>query len=134
MFNQIKNQEDIEVFLQKTNMLHDGHVIFVNYEDNGFKRTDDGGLMRMPCYAKLDIKVLVTSMSDTVVEIEFEGVERWKIKNTDMIFSTWLTITENGWTVWASDFCQGVADINTFNPEYCSFVIAQSMKWRIVKQ
>ena len=35
MFNEIKTREDIEIFLDKTNALHDGYILGVQYANNG---------------------------------------------------------------------------------------------------
>ena len=70
MYNTIKTEKDIEFFLEKTNSLHDGYIVGVQYVNNGIS-------IGRNCYefnnekTKLIIRILVTSIWDAVIEIEF---------------------------------------------------------------
>ena len=128
MFNEIKTEKDIQTFLEKTNQLHDGHIISAIYTNNGIEKTE-GGHSYSPWKTTLTLKVLVTSIWDAVVEIEFEGLYEWQIyDNFSDIFATTLSFDDMGHIVWADNPWHTREDLKR-----SSFVIAASMKWRIVK-
>ena len=77
---------------------------------------------------KLTLQILVTSIFNTVVEIEFENILEWQMKSdTEYIFSTFVDFIEPKRIVWSSAFFTNM-DLIKNN----SYVIAKSMKWRIV--
>lgn len=131
MYSEIKTEKDIQDFLEKTNQLHDGHIISAIYTYNGIEKTEDGHCYS-PWMKTLTLQVLVTSIFDTVVEIKFENIFRWSIGCPDEIFFDTVSITRDGWIVWSTDVCPDISNINNVRPENCSFVIAGSMKWRII--
>ena len=128
MFTEIKTEKDIKAFLEKTNQLHDGYILSAIYTNNGIKKTE-GGHSYFPWMTTLTLKVLVTSIWDTIVEIEFEGLCEWQIydKFSD-IFATTLSFDDEGHIVWADVPWQTHEELKRG-----SFVIAESMKWQIVK-
>ncbi|MBQ9125861.1 MAG: hypothetical protein IJY13_04295, partial [Clostridia bacterium] len=77
MFNSIKSKRDVEIFLDSDNSLHDGYVIGVQYSNNGISAIKDGYQFD-PEQTKLAIRILVTSIWDTVVELEFENLLEWQ--------------------------------------------------------
>ncbi len=126
MYNEIKSSEDIKDFLDKTNMLHDGYIIDVQYKYYGIEKTEDG-LRFCPEENKLTLRILVTSIFDTVVEIEFENLLEWQIKSdSSEVFATCVDFIEPERIVWSSEF---YANMDTIKNH--SYVIAKSMKWRI---
>lgn len=128
MFNEIRTEEDIKYFLETGNMLHDGYIVDVQYTNNGINRTENY-LEFCPDKTKLTIRILVTSDFDKVVEIEFESLIEWQIKNdATSIFAAYAHILDNGFILFSSEFCTDFEDFKKY-----SYVIANSMKWRIVK-
>ena len=128
MFNEIKTEKDIRDFLEKTNQLHDGNIISAIYANNGIKKTESGHSYS-PWMTTLTLRILVTSLWDTIVEIEFEGLYEWQIYNDfSDIFATTLSFDDEGHIVWADDPWQTREELKSL-----SFVIAASMKWRIVE-
>lgn len=123
-YTEIKNKRDIKEFFEKTNSLHDGHIISVQYFDDCTKSDRCSFESRN---AILSIKVLVTSMPDTTVEIEFEDVLKWQIKNDCSEILDITLFFNEGFVVWADDIITDMEDIKN-----CSYVVARSMKWRIV--
>lgn len=128
MFNEIKTNKDIQDFLEKTNYLHDGYVIDVRYSHKGISKIENGHYFE-PDKTKLILQILVTSIWDAVVEIEFESLFEWQLKadqgdifHTSVIFDEWNRI------VWSDD-----AYINMDEVKKGSYAIASSMKWRIVE-
>ena len=128
MFNEIKTSNDIQTFLEKTNYLHDGYIIDVKYAHHGISKIENGYYFE-PDKTKLILQILVTSIWDAVVEIEFEGLFEWQIKdNQSDIFHTSVTFDEHNRIVWSDDTCIKLDDVKSG-----SYAIASSMKWRIVE-
>ena len=129
-FITIKDKRDIEKFLNKTNAMHDGHIISVQYSNCGISK-EGGGYLYDPQKTKLNVKILITSIYDAVVELEFEHLLEWQIKDNSCIsyiFEASVTFSEQGFVVWTDDILFDINDIKG-----CSYAIAESMKWRIVE-
>ena len=128
MFTEIKTEKDIQDFIDKTNSLHDGFIISVAYANNGIEKTETGHSY-CPWMTRLTLRILVTSIWDAIVEIEFESLDQWQIKdNFSEIFAITLSFDAQGRVVWADNVWK-----NIDNFKGCSYVIARSMKWRIVE-
>ena len=131
MFNEIKTEKDIQDFIDKTNSLHDGYIIGVQYTNDVRTNVDENGYFTNPDATKLILRILVTSIWDTVVEIEFESLWKWQVLNDtyfDVILDTSVSFNDKGYIVWADDVWTDQNDLDD-----CSFAIAKSMKWRIVE-
>lgn len=131
MFNEIKTEKDIQNFIDKTNSLHDGYIIGVQYTNDVHTNVDENGFFTNPDATKLILRILVTSIWNTVVEIEFEGLWEWQILNDTyfyVILDTSVSFNDKGYIVWADDVWNNREEL-----EGCSFAIAKSMKWRIVE-
>ena len=71
----------------------------------------------------------MTSICDAVVEIEFENLLEWQIKdNQSYIFDVSVFFNENNLIVWMDDIYTSAEDMKKR-----SYVIAESMKWRITE-
>lgn len=124
MFNKIQSSKDIQFFLEKTNYLHDGYLVDVRYSHNGISKIENGHYFE-PDKTKLALTILVTSIWDAVVELEFESLAEWQIKESQRdITNTAVVFDDNNQIVWSVDMDE------TKNGSY---VIASSMKWRIVE-
>ena len=64
-FYSIKSNEDIQFFLEKTNSLHDGYIIGVQYTNDAVTNVDKNGYFT-PEATKLVIQILVTSIFTTI--------------------------------------------------------------------
>ena len=130
-FYSIKSNEDIQFFLEKTNSLHDGYIVGVQYTNDVRTNVDENGDFINPEATKLMIRILVTSIWDTVVEIEFENLWEWQLLNDtyfSVILDTSISFNDKGYIIWADDVWENRDDL-----EGCSYAIAKSMKWRIVE-
>ena len=130
-FYSIKSNEDIQFFLEKTNSLHDGYIVGVQYTNDAMTNVDENGDFINPEATKLMIRILVTSIWDTVVEIEFENLLEWQLLNDtyfSVILDTSVSFNDKGYIIWADDLWEKRDDL-----EGCSYAIAKSMKWRIVE-
>lgn len=123
----IKNLADINTFIEKTNALHDGYIIAVEYQNNGIKISGNYYEFN-PELKQLKIRVLITSIQGAVLEMVFENISEWKITeaNNDILEAA-VSFDDKGFIVWA------VGAINLDNIEdNDSYVIAEKMKWRIL--
>ena len=131
MFNEIKTEKDIQNFIDKTNSLHDGYIIGVQYINDVMTNVNENGYFNNPDATKLILKILVTSIWNTVVEIEFENLWEWQLLNDtyfSVILDTSISFNDKGYIIWADDVWENRDDL-----EGCSYAIAKSMKWRIVE-
>jgi len=107
--------------------LHDGYILSVQYSHNGITASENRVDFE-PDKTKLTLQILVTSIWDAIVEIEFESLFEWQIKDSQGdIFHTSVTFDEQGRIVWSDD-----AYINMDEVKKISYAIASSMKWRII--
>ena len=128
MFKAIRTAADIAEFLDSTNGLHDGYIIGVQYANNGITSIPHGHLFDY-LKTKLTLQILVTSMDDTLVELEFEGLWEWQIKeNENDIIVTTLMFDKKNRIIWSDDQFINMAELKNG-----SYAIAQSMKWRFVE-
>lgn len=124
----IKNLADINTFVEKTNALHDGYIIAVEFQNNGIKSTDCGYEFDW-ALRRLKIRVLITSIQDAVLEMVFENVWEWKITEAQYdILEAGVGFDDKGSIIWTND----AGDMDNFK-ENDSYVIAKKMKWRFCK-
>ena len=127
MFSIIKTKENVENFLDKTNALHDGYIIGVQYTNGGITKLEYGHHFN-PEQTKLTIQVLVTSIYDTIVELEFENLLEWQIRDNQWdITDSSIIFDENGSIIWLDDVYTTAEEMKKG-----SYVIAKNMKWRII--
>ena len=128
MYNEIKTIKDIEFFLDKTNSLHDGYIINVHYANNGISIDGDTYYFN-PEQTQLTLQILVTSICDTIIEIEFEYLKEWQIKDNQWdITDTTVFLDKDNWILWSDDVY-----VNQDELKNSSYVIAKAMKWRVVE-
>lgn len=130
-FQSIKSSEDAELFLEKTNSLHDGYIVGVQYTNDVLTNVDENGYFTNPDATKLVLRILVTSIWDTVVEIEFENLLEWQVLNNTyyyVILDTSISFDDKGYIIWADGVWKNRDDLEGY-----SFAIAKSMKWRIAE-
>ena len=134
MFKSIKTQKDIQEFLEATKRMHDGHVIGVQYANKGITRTGNT-VYYHPEQTVLTLQILVTSIWDTAVEIEFEDLYEWQIKeSTPLPYSIHETsVAIQGDIFWSNEIDANTIDTDAEELKRNLYVIAQSMKWRVVK-
>ncbi len=125
--NIIQTQTDILRFLEQVNSLHDGYLLSAQFENSGISRGN--GLTLDPSKTVLRLCYLVTSIHDAIAEITFEGVREWQIREPQWneILDSAVSILDDGFVVWTDD--------ESTDPEIrsgCSYVIARTMKWKIL--
>lgn len=129
MYNEIKTEKDIQDFIDKTNSLHDGYIVGVQYTNDVLTNVDENGYFTNPNATKLTLQILVTSICDTLVEIEFDAVREWQIKDCQCdMQGTSVFFCEQNHIVWLNDVFISMDEL-----EKGCYAIARSMKWRIVE-
>ncbi len=127
MFHIIRTTDDIEEFLDSTNGLHDGYIIGVQYANNGITCVPHGHQFDFR-KTRLTLQILVTSMNDTLVELEFEDLRQWQVRDNQWdMTSTSVFFDQNGWIIWSDE-----QYVNMEELKKGSYAIAQSMKWRVI--
>ena len=127
-FKSIKTTEDVTAFLDETNGLHDGELLTVEYKNNGIIKIGGGHSFEWE-KTSLTLKVLVTSICDTVVEIEFNTLYEWQIRyDQTEITHTSVIFNDDGRVLWLDDYY-----IDSGHLKNHSYVVAESMKWRITE-
>ena len=123
----ISGEEDIELFLEKTNRLHDGYVISTSYKNDGIEMTS-GGYDFYFDKSHLTLQILVTSLEDTIVELVFDGVYEWQLCGGEReILDSYLGFDVNGAIIWTDEEYDG------FEPCGDIYVSAAKMRWRIIE-
>ena len=125
-YHTINSQSDIDLFLDRTNSLHDAYLIGVDYVHNGIS---GGNTYYFDVdKAELRLRWLVTSIYDKTVELVFTAPLEWQLKDQGLdIINTAVSLTDKGFVIWA--------DLDSTAPEFReqgSYVIAQAMKWRFL--
>lgn len=124
----IKNLTDIDTFIEKTNALHDGYIIDVEFRNDGIIKKSSNCYEFDYKFERLKIRVLITSMQDAVLEMVFENIVKWRMTedNSD-ITDTAVCFDDKGYIVWSDD----AFDLDNIEKND-SYVIAEKMKWRFL--
>ena len=77
----ISDEKDAAAFLAEANGLHDGYIVSVNYQHQGY--TWGNPIYIDPEKTKMVLCVMVTSIYDTLIEIVFESIKDFQIKDAD---------------------------------------------------
>ena len=123
----IKTQEDIVTFLNESNYFHDGYVQSVHYDDFGYERLENGSSRVYADKAELKIRVIITSLCDTVIELVFKSVTKWQVQSGPLncIFGISVAFSDNGQIVWTDE-----PSVDEKTRQQGSYVIAGSMEYR----
>ena len=125
-YHTIDSQSDIDLFLDRTNDLHDAYLIGVQYAHNG--HTGGNPSYIDPDRAELRLRWLVTSIYDRIVELVFTAPLQWQLRDQGFdITDTAVSFTDKGFVVWADDISTDPKVL-----ESGSYVIAKAMKWRFL--
>lgn len=122
----IETQNDIDFFIEQTNGLHDGYIVSVQFNNNGIKCIEQGCRYEFtPEQTELRIRVLITSILDTEVEMIFKNIFEWRFfYNMTDITETAVSILDDGRIIWTDEFS---TDKSVRRDS--SYVIAGSMEY-----
>lgn len=127
VYNEIKNQKDVNLFDAITNCLHDGYIISVGYQNDGIDAKD--GYTEFD-YRKtsLVIRVLVTSLSEKpIVELCFKDIIDWQIvSGNNEILDSAFSFEKNGCITWIDSYCTDKEIMRD-----STFVVAKHIFWRL---
>ena len=122
----ISDEQDAAAFLSETNGLHDGYIVSVDYQHHGYTWGDP--LYIDPEKTKLVLRVMVTSIYDTLIEMVFEGIKDLQIKDVGYeLLDPSISFSKDGSITWCGDLSTGPDPMRD-----SSYVVASMMKWRIV--
>ena len=122
----IKSQKDIDTFIEQSNGLHDGYVLSVQFHRSGIRRLDDGTLEFRPGDSELTIRIMITSIWDTVIELHFSDVIEWQVADSEWeILGTSVSFFQSGLTVWTDGYTTDEATRRDG-----SYVVAGLMEYR----
>lgn len=127
----VRTKEDIETFLKETNGLHDGYITSVHYDnENMYVPLEDGRAEIGTFDGVLRIRVLISSVCDTVIELIFKNVFDWQmnLRKVYEIFDSSLAVSENGDIVWTD-----MPGTDRETREKGAFVVAKSMEYRFIE-
>ena len=127
-YRSIKNELEAAAFLSEANGLHDGYIVSANYQHQGY--TWGNPLYIDPQKTKLVLRIMVTSICDTLVEMIFEDIQDLQIKDVgyDLLDSS-ISFSGNGFVTWCGDLSTDPESLRNSN-----YVISKTMKWKIVSQ
>ena len=147
MWNEIKNEIDIENLMKEYCGFHDSCIVSINYHSGAF--VDDEGDMVNGGLLEHSIEMILHSQCNKPIELRFTGVRKCNIVGFEDnyfcdIFGAYLNFhsdllgrtRDNKLIVWA--------DCDSFNPikyteetpistngNYSTYVIAEKLFWRI---
>ena len=147
MWNEIKNEIDIENLMKEYSGFHDSCIVSINYHSGAF--VDEKGAMTNGELLDHSIEMILHSQCNKPIELRFTGVRKCNIVGFEDnyfcdIFGAYLNFhsdllgrtRDNKLIVWA--------DCDSFNPikyteetpistngNYSTYVIAEKLFWRI---
>ena len=147
MWNEIKNEIDIENLMKEYSCFHDSCIVSINYHSGAF--VDEKGAMTNGELLDHSIEMILHSQCNKPIELRFTGVRKCNIVGFEDnyfcdIFGAYLNFhsdllgrtRDNKLIVWA--------DCDSFNPikyteetpistngNYSTYVIAEKLFWRI---
>ena len=122
----VSNEKDAEAFLTEANGLHDGYIISVNYQHQGY-------IWGNPMYidpekTRLILRVMVTSIYNTLIEMVFEYIKDFQIKDEEYgLLDSSIAFSKDGYVTWCGDMTTEADSLRNSN-----YVVSKVMKWRIV--
>ncbi|MBR0122681.1 MAG: hypothetical protein IJM12_02405 [Bacteroidales bacterium] len=122
----ISDEIDAAAFLSEANGLHDGYIVSVDYQHHGY--TWGNPMYIDPEKTKLVLRVMVTSIYNTLIEMVFEFIKDFHIKDDEFgLLDSSITFSKDGYVTWCGDLTTEPDSLRDSN-----YVVSKVMKWRIV--
>ena len=122
----ISDEIDAAAFLSEANGLHDGYIVSVDYQHHGY--TWGNPMYIDPEKTKLVLRVMVTSIYNTLIEMVFEYIKDFQIKDEEFgLLDSSITFSKEGYVTWCEDLTTEPDSLRDSN-----YVVSKVMKWRIV--
>ena len=148
MWNEIKNEIDIENLMKEYNGFHDSCIVSINYHSGAFVNAK--GAMAYGELPEYSIEMILHSQCNKPIKLRFTGVRKcnivgWEDNYFCNIFSAYLNFHSDLLGKTRDDKLIVWADWDGFNPikyteetpistngNYSTYVIAEKLFWRIV--
>ena len=122
----ISTEKDVAEFLSEANGLHDGYIVSIDYQHQGY--TWGNPMYIDPEKTRLVLRVMVTSIYNTLIEIVFEGIKDFQIKDVEYeLLDSSISFSKDGFITWCGDLSTEPDSLRDSN-----YAIASMMKWRII--
>lgn len=149
MWNEIKNEADIEALMNEYSGFHDSCIVSVNYSSGAY--VDDNGGMSDGESTEHRVIIILHSQWDDPVELKFTGVRKcsivgWQENYFCDIFGAYLNFRtdllgktrDDRLIVWADNGGFDPADYKeekliSMNGSDCTYVVAEKLFWRKYK-
>ena len=150
MWNEIKNEIDIEDLMKKYSGFHDSCIVSINYHSGAF--VDGNGGMSNGELHEHSIEMILHSQWNKPIEMRFTGVRKcnivgWQDNYFCDIFDAHMSFHTNLLGETCDDKLIVWADWDCFNPinykeeklispngENCTYVIAEKLFWRTITE
>ena len=143
MWNEIKNEIDIENLMKKYSGFHDSCIVSINYHSGAF--VDDNGGMANGELLDHSIEMILHSQWNKPIELRFTGVRKcnivgWQDNYSCDIFDAYLAFHENllpgnpdRVIVWSDNDLFDIAKVdNSIHEPSDTYIVANALRWRIV--
>ncbi len=150
MWNEIKNENDIESIMNEYGGFHDSCIVSVNYHSGAY--VDDNGGMANGELLEHSVEMVLHSQWNNPIELHFIGVRKcsivgWQDNYFCDIFGAYLSFHTDLLGKTRDDKLIVWADYENFNPTNyieeklispnaanCTYIIAEKLLWRIITE
>ncbi len=150
MWNEIKNENDIESLMGEYGGFHDSCIVSVNYQSGAY--VDDNGGMANGELLEHSVEIVLHSQWNNPIELRFIGVRKcsivgWQDNYFCDIFGAYLSFHTDLLGKTRDDKLIVWADYENFNPTNyieeklispnaanCTYIIAEKLLWRIMTE
>ncbi len=147
MWNEIKNEIDIENLMKKYSGFHDSCIVSVNYHSGAY--VDDNGGMADGDLLEHSVEIVLHSQWNNPIELRFTGVRKcsivgWQDNYFCNIYGAYLDFhtdllgktRDDKLIVWADDECFNPTNYTeekliSHNAANYTYVIAEKLFWRM---
>ncbi len=150
MWNEIKNEIDIENLMNEYSGFHDSCIVSINYHSGSF--VDDKGAMANGRLLEHSVEMILHSQCNKPIELRFTGVRKcnivgWEDNYFCDIFGAYLSFHSDllgktrddkliVWANWGGFNPTNYTEEKTIstNAQHCTYVIAEKLLWRIMME
>ena len=150
MWNEIKNETDIENLMNEYSGFHDSCIVSINYHSGAF--VNDKGAMTNGRLLEHSVEMILHSQCNKPIELRFTGVRKcnivgWEDNYFCDIFGAYLSFHSDllgqtrddkliVWANWDGFNPTNYTEEKTIstNAQHCTYVIAEKLLWRIMME
>ncbi len=133
MWNEIKNESDIELFLNHVSYFHDSCIKEISYISGAYVDED---LSMYPVNSKRTLNIIIQRQSDTdsVIEMQFSGLKYLKLYPADVDYTCEILgcsmLIKDGFIYWCDE--EDLTKTDEFDKYQGTAVCASNVKWRVL--